>query len=268
MIAFIFDREATMAKGVRKAGEFCWINILTPDPAAARAFFGTLLGWTYAEMPGMGHLVQVGSSSIGGLFDLASGQTPPGTPPHIGVMVKVDDADAMAAKVTALGGRSMAPFDIMDQGRMAVCFDPSGANFELWQPKAGPGTDVDSLALGAPGWFETMTGDEAKTRAFYATLFGWTPDIMDMGHFQYTTYKLGGEYVAGLMAIPPDDVGIIPPHWAVYFNVADVDATAGKATDLGATILVPPMDIPNVGRFCVLRSPQGVAFSTIRYNDN
>ena len=43
-----------MATGIRKTGEFCWINMLTPQPEQACAFFGTLLGWTYAEMPGMG----------------------------------------------------------------------------------------------------------------------------------------------------------------------------------------------------------------------
>ena len=49
-----------MTTGTPKAGDFCWINMLTPQPAEARAFFGELLGWTYAEIPGMGHGVQVG----------------------------------------------------------------------------------------------------------------------------------------------------------------------------------------------------------------
>ena len=141
-----------MATGVRKAGEFCWINILTPDPAAAQAFFGSLLGWTFPPIPGIGHLVRVGNSDVGGIFDIDSPQTPKGTPPYIGVMVKVDDVDAMAAKVTELGGRTKPPFDVMGQARMAVCFDPAGANFDLWQAKAGPGTDVDAHAIGAPSW--------------------------------------------------------------------------------------------------------------------
>lgn len=255
-----------MGTGTRKTGEFCWINILTPDPAAAQDFFGSLLGWTFPPMPGFGHLVRVGSSDIGGLFDLDSPQTPKGTPPHIGVMVKVDDADAMAAKVTELGGRSLPPFDVMAQGRMAVCFDPAGANFDLWQPKAGPGTDVDATAIGAPSWFENMTTDVAKCVPFYRSLFGWTPDTMDMGTFQYTTFKQGDGYVAGLMGITPD-MGPMPPHWGVYFNVTDVDASAQQATSLGATVMVPPQDIPNVGRFSVIRSPQGVAFCVIRYQE-
>ena len=88
-----------MAARIRNAGEFCWINVLTREPAAAREFFARLLHWTYVELPGMGDRVQVGGHDVGGLFDLASPQTPPGTPPHIGVMVKVDSADATVERV-------------------------------------------------------------------------------------------------------------------------------------------------------------------------
>ena len=56
---------------LRKAGEFCWINMLTPRPAEAMEFFAAVLGWTYFEMPGIGHGIQVGGRDIGGLFDLA-----------------------------------------------------------------------------------------------------------------------------------------------------------------------------------------------------
>jgi uncharacterized protein len=120
-----------MAKGVRNPGEFCWINMLTPMPDQAREFFSQILGWSCAEMPGMGHLVKVGDCHIGGLFDLAGPNTPPGTPAHIGVMVKVASADATAEKVAALGGSTKAVFDVMENGRMAVCTDPNGAAFDL-----------------------------------------------------------------------------------------------------------------------------------------
>ncbi len=116
-----------MATGTRKPGEFCWINMLTPQPAEARAFFGRILGWSYFEMPGLGHGVRVGGRDVGGLFDLDGPNTPPGLKPHIGVMVKVDNADAVCEKVQALGGTAKPAFDIMEQGRMAVCNDPNGA---------------------------------------------------------------------------------------------------------------------------------------------
>ena len=248
----------------RKPGEFCWINVLTPDPAAARTFFTKLLGWSYADMGGMGDLIEVQGQNIGGLFDLKGPNVPPGTPPCIGVMIKVDDADATAAKVQALGGKAMPPFDVMDNGRMAVCFDPNGAPFDVWQPKRQGGTEVDSTLQGAPSWFESLTSDVPRAVRFYQDLFGWTAEAMEMPDFTYTVFKLGTDYAAGMMAAPPN-MGPIPPHWGTYFTVDDVDARSQLATELGGKVQIGPMDIPGVGRFAGITSPQGVMFYIIKY---
>ena len=53
----------------------------------------------------------------------------------------------------------------------------------------------------------------------------------------------------------------VPPHWNVYFNVADVDASIAKAEELGAKTVVPAFDVPDVGRMAVLTDPQGAMFS-------
>ena len=253
-----------MTTGTRNIGDFCWINILTPQPPEAREFFSKLLGWTYIELPGMGHIIEVGGHPIGGIFDLASPNTPPGTPPHIGVMVKVASADANCEKVTSLGGKAVAAFDVMDQGRMAVCFDPNGGAFDVWEPKKGQGTDVDRAQHGAPSWFETVTTDVDRAAKFYAGLFGWTPEAMPMQGFVYTTFKQGDAYVAGMMPILPQ-MGEMRPHWATYFTVSDADATAAAATKTGGAIRFPAHDIPGVGRIVGITSPQGVMFYVIKY---
>lgn len=247
----------------RRFGEFCWINVMTPQPATARAFFASLLGWQYEEMPGLGHLVKVEGSPVGGLFDLDAPGTPAGVPPHIGVMVKVASADEAAARAVELGGRARPPFDIMENGRMACCTDPNGANFDVWQPRAKPGTEVDPLLHGAPSWFETLTSDTDRAGAFYGGLFGWRPEPMEGSH--YITFRLGDDFVGGMMRITAD-MGDFPPHWGVYFTVDDVDGAERQAASLGATVCVPAQDVPRVGRFCGLISPQGVAFYVIRYD--
>lgn len=253
-----------MGTGVRKAGEFCWINVLTPNPAESKAFFSKVLGWTYADLAGMGDSIKVDGHEIGGLFDLASPNTPPGTPPLIGVMVKVEDADATVAKANSIGGSAKPAFDIMDAGRMAEIKDPSGAQIDIWQGKKNGGTDADKAHHGAPSWYENYATDTKKAAQFYCDLFGWTSEVMPMPGMDYTILSFENVQIAGMMAIT-GDMKDVPPSWATYFTVDEVDKTASQAAELGGTVFVPPMDIPDVGRFSGLISPQGVRFFVITW---
>jgi predicted enzyme related to lactoylglutathione lyase len=253
-----------MATRIRKPGEFCWFNMLTPAPEAARDFYSKLLGWNYVELPGMGHIVQVDGHDVGGLWDLAGPNTPPGTRAHIGVMFKVESADATSEKVNTLGGKAKPAFDIMDKGRMAVCFDPNGAEFDVWEPRGSHGTDVDSMLHGAPSWVETMTTDAKRATAFYSRLFGWEPEVIKTPSLDYTIFKQVSESVAGMLEITPE-MGKMPSSWLTYFTVKDVDRALREATELGGKACMPTTEAAGVGRFCALMSPQGVMFYLIQY---
>lgn len=117
---------------------------------------------------------------------------------------------------------------------------------------------------GAFNWNELLTTDPAAAVKFYSALFGWTAQEMPMDGFNYTLLKADGKDVGGLMPIPPMSEGM-PPHWGAYVTVSDVDATAGNVEALGGKILVPPQDIPTVGRFTVIQDPQGAVISAITY---
>jgi uncharacterized protein len=119
---------------------------------------------------------------------------------------------------------------------------------------------------GAFSWSELMTTDVEGAIKFYSKLFGWKTEDMPMENMKYTIVKVGEEGLGGIMPVPPQAQGT-PPNWGVYVTVDDVDATAQKAEKLGGKILVPPTDIPNVGRFCVLQDPQGAVISAIEYID-
>ena len=88
-----------------------------------------------------------------------------------------------------------------------------------------------------------------------------------MEDMNYTVVKVGDDAVGGIMPIPSQAEGT-PPNWGGYVTVDDVDATAKQAEELGAKILVPLTDIPNVGRFFVLQDPQGAVISAITYAMN
>jgi predicted enzyme related to lactoylglutathione lyase len=60
-------------------------------------------------------------------------------------------------------------------------------------------------------------------------------------------------------------MGPMPPSWVTYFTVRDADQAVGEAQELGAKICVPAQDIPNIGRFAGITSPQGVTFFVMQY---
>jgi len=119
---------------------------------------------------------------------------------------------------------------------------------------------------GAFSWCELLTSDADAAKRFYAKLFNWTlePAPASLPGVDYTLVKCADQHIGGIMAIPTDATGM-PPNWGVYVTVNDVDATAKLAEDMGGTICMPPRDIPQVGRFCVLQDPQGATFNVISY---
>jgi uncharacterized protein len=252
-----------MTTGTREAGEFCWINVLTPQPEEARAFFGKLLGWTYAEIPGLGHRMQVDGHDIGGLFDLEGPKTPEGMPPLVCVMLKVENAEITCEKVRSFGGKAKAPID-MHHLRRASCTDPSGAEFDLWEPKTAHGTAVHGNRRGAPSWFELVTTDLENAATFYSAVFGWTRADRPLTDANYATFKHGIALVAGIRPIMPN-MGETRPQWGTYFTVTDADETAREAVKLGADIRAPVRDVPGIGRLCGVTSPQGVRFHVIQH---
>jgi predicted enzyme related to lactoylglutathione lyase len=107
-------------------------------------------------------------------------------------------------------------------------------------------------------WNELMTTDSKKAAAFYKAVL--PADIAKMpGSVDYTLIKVQDQQMAGIFQIMKE-MGPMPPHWFVFFTVADVDKSAKKASSLKGKISMPPQDIPNVGRFAVLQDPQGAAF--------
>lgn len=127
-----------------------------------------------------------------------------------------------------------------------------------------PGQDVSH---GMINWNELLTCDTQGAKAFYGELLGW--ELVDHegceGH-TYSIIKAGGKEIGGIMDMPPEAEALkAPPHWGCYITVENVDHTAAKAKALGAQIVIEPRDIPGVGRFTVLRDPQGAIINFITY---
>ncbi|HEY6823261.1 MAG TPA: VOC family protein [Steroidobacteraceae bacterium] len=112
--------------------------------------------------------------------------------------------------------------------------------------------------LGRFVWHELLTNDTAGAAAFYPKVLPWRTAPSSMPG--YTIWMAGQTQIGGLMALPAE-AGSTPPHWLIYVGTPNVDSTCSQAQGLGARIVKPPGDIPNVGRFAVLSDPQGATFA-------
>lgn len=249
-------------------GTFCWLELHAHDAAAARRFYSALFGWSVRDTPiGPGEhdvytVYQLDGRDAAASTAMAAEQKAGGMPSSWLEYIAVENADESAARARELGGTVlMGPFDAMDLGRMAIVQDPAGAVFALWQARRQPGLGVRD-ETGALGWSELATTDTGKAKTFYTGLFGWEGDTQDMG-MEYTVFRGPTGMVGGMYAITPEMAGM-PPCWMPYFLVDDADASAEKAGSLGATVLKEPSDIPGVGRFALIRDPQGAMFYVIR----
>lgn len=121
-----------------------------------------------------------------------------------------------------------------------------------------------SRTHGAFSWNELTTTDPEAAVAFYGSLFGWSTRATDMGTGPYHVASVGGTEVCGVMGMPPG-APPMPPAWGCYITVDDLEATIARCSALGGRTLVPPMDVPGVGRMAVLQDPQGAVFNVMAY---
>jgi hypothetical protein len=114
-------------------------------------------------------------------------------------------------------------------------------------------------------WYELMTTDTKAAEAFYGRVVGWSAEPFPGSEMGYTIWKAGEKGIGGLMAQPADAKAAgAPPSWLIYVGVNDADATAAKTRSLGGKVVVPPTDIPKVGRFSVLADPQGAHIAILQ----
>lgn len=246
-------------------GEFCWYELMTSDPAAARAFYGAVVGWSAqdAGIPGLDYtILSVGDAPVGGMMALPEGDRANGGGPFWLGYVESGDVDAQAAEIKAAGGAvHRAPDDIPGVGRFAVVADPQGAVFVLFQPTAAePSATPEPNAPGTARWHELHARDGQAAFDFYAGQFGWTRDqAMEMGEMGvYQLFAVNGE-AAGAMWSDPEAAE--RPFWLYYFNVANIDAGKARVEAAGGQVEYGPQEVPGGGYIVHCRDPQGARFA-------
>jgi hypothetical protein len=241
------------ARDSYEPGTPSWVDLGVPDVDAAVTFYEGVFGWKIPEGPpdsGGYRMCMLRDRPVAGLGP----QTEPGDETWWTTYVAVADCDATAAKVKRAGGTVVVdPMDIPNAGRMAVCRDPKGAPFSLWQAAGHAGAGYVN-ETGALCWNERETLDLDAVVSFYGDVFGWQAESMP-GSVDSRVFKVGDAMVASVRAVPEGS-----ESWAVYFQVDDCDATVARAGELGGKTLGDPFDVPDIGRMCEIADPQGAVF--------
>jgi predicted enzyme related to lactoylglutathione lyase len=233
------------------------VDLSVPDLGAARLFYEGLFDWRMQEGP----------AEYGGYLNcakngrLAAGIGPkmmPEAPTAWLTHFASSDVDAAVERVSAHDGQvTLAPMDLMELGRMAICADPSGAAFGLWQA----GSHIGLGVVNEPGsliWTEQMSRTSEPNLAFYSAVFGWEFHDMSADGFKYATFVSEGRDIGGVGEYRAGDLEL-PAQWWVYFAIDDTDAAVDQVVKLGGSVIRPPADSP-YGRLATVADNQGASF--------
>lgn len=243
-------------------GTQSWIDLGSPDLRASKAFYCGLFGWgsytlTFDEFGDYEVFTEPSSDEgIAGVTALVDDtQSPSWT-----CTFRVDDVDACVRTVEAAGGQPRVdPTDVAGLARIAQFADPQGAEFGVWQPvRSGEKSKIGERS--AARFVELACRDASEARSFYRQVFGWSMTEAD-GRFA-TRWTIGDRLVATAVAADGGGPAGSLPQWSPYFEVADCDAAAARAVELGARMWSAPADT-DLGRFAVLLDPTGVRFAVI-----
>ncbi|HEX8791913.1 MAG TPA: VOC family protein [Polyangiaceae bacterium] len=248
-------------------GKFVWYELQCTGVAKAQAFYAELLAWKNVPFPAgnttyeMIFAGETPDTMIGGYAPLREGET---RGSRWIASVSVEDVDAVARAAAANGGTIVqAPHDVPGAGRGARIADPGGAELSLIKSTRGDPPDVEAAPTGSFFWNELHTTDPAAALAFYEKTVGFTHETMKSPAGDYHVISRGGIGRGGVTGhLPPG----VAPHWLPYVHVADVDASAARAQRLGGQIVLPPMDIPDIGRSTVVRDTVGAVVALMKPN--
>ena len=247
-------------------GRFVWYELMTTDMEAAKAFYAEVVGWGTqdASTPGMAYtLFTAGGTSVSGLMGLSEDARKSGLRPSWLGYVGVNDVDAAADRIKALGGAvHVPPTDIPNISRFSIAVDPQMATIALFKwLTPGPEQSAELDAPGHVGWHELLAADWEKAFAFYGELFGWQKAEADIGAAgTYQLFSVGGQTIGGMFTKPAMEP---VPFWLYYFNVGDIDVAMKRVKAGRGQILSGPIEVPGGKWIAQCTDPQGAIFALV-----
>jgi predicted enzyme related to lactoylglutathione lyase len=249
------------------AGKVIFLELVTPDIAAAKQFYGGLFGWSFRdEQDGA---IKYAAASLGGhpVAGLIQRDIPAGEhrQPAWLTFISTPNVDAAQATATQHGAKLLfGPRDFPDRGREAVFADPQGAVFAVLGSSSGDPPDV----LAAPGewiWSSLITSDPDTDAAFYQALFGYEVYELPAAAGAEHLLLASDNYARASVNPLPAGVANAHPHWLSYVRVEDAASMADKVVALGGRVLVPPRVDRHGGKVAVVADPLGAPFGLLEW---
>lgn len=247
-------------------GQFCWVDLVAHDMTAAEEFYTALFDWTVetkdtGDGPPYAMFSQNGNV-VAGIGEMNDEMRENGMPPTWNSYVSVDNIHEAAESAQEHGATVVTPpMEVVGAGWLAFIQDPTGATVGLWQAGGHHG----ATRVNEPGsfcWNDLNTHSADAAMRFFQELFGWAFEKDPKTEGSYFIIQNDGRENGGLLEMT-EEWDDMPPHWMVYFAVANVDRAAERLKDLGGEILQGPFET-SVGPMTVVADPQGASFYLIQ----
>jgi predicted enzyme related to lactoylglutathione lyase len=247
------------------AGRFVWQDLMTPDAAACRKFYGDLLGWQFHETTRNGKpylIARLGGKPVAGIVEVKDPRVK-----DAGWLsyLSVDDIDHAVSRVTAAGGAVLvAPLRIEGIGRIAAVTDPEGAPLGLAGLEIEAPAEPADPPLARFFWREYFAHDAAKSLAFYRELDGYQDTLSTRKSLlPYHLLERNGPQ-AGLIQLP-EELMAVKSNWLPYLRVDDPAAMSARVTTLGGRVILPASAELRNGTVAIVADPTGGAVALQRW---
>jgi predicted enzyme related to lactoylglutathione lyase len=251
-----------------RTGSPNWIDLGSPDTAAAAAFYEAVFSWrlTSAGPDSGGYgFFQKDGKTVGGLGPL----TEEGAKSAWTTYFHSDDVEATARAVTeGQGSVRVEPMEVTGGGRLAQFTDPQGARFAVLRPGAPAGGLEAASEDNALVWVELHVADPEAAIRFYQGLFGWRSQDMEAPGMTYRVLSIrdGDQQEGSFGGVAALQGEYEEARWVPYFAVADADDTVTAVERNGGSVLMPAANVPEVGRIAWLTDPGQAVFAVLKPN--
>ena len=250
-------------------GKLVWLDLVTADLAGARRFYGTLFGWTFAELGDSRSaytLAYKAGFPVSGMVERTALRNKDRQARWIGFM-SVADVKGAAAIVESKGGRVLIePRQVPSRGEMAVVADPDDAPFGLINSSSGDPVDE----LGPAGdwiWSLYQSPDAGSAAAFYQDLAGYevveADPVGQAPHF----LLVSGDYARGSVVEIPAERSGLRPDWLYFARVESVAASLAQAVALGGKVVMEPRPGVLNGRLALITDPSGAPLGLMEWDE-